>query len=91
MGIHVRITREQAAWTIDHCQRVRAEPGRHLWSHINKIVQHADKLTQQTDKLIAESVGLWKLTEKLYWLTVALGAFACVQIVIMLFDYFKTK
>jgi hypothetical protein len=38
-----------------------------------------------------ESTNLSKLTKVLIWLTVAIGAFAIVQIVIMVFEYFKNK
>jgi hypothetical protein len=57
----------------------------------DKMIQHTDKLTQQTDKLVTESVNLSKLTRILIWLTMALGLFAVVQIVIMVFDCLKHK
>ena len=57
----------------------------------DKLVQHTEKLTRQTDRLVEESANLSRLTKVLIWLTVAIGAFAIVQIVIMVFEYFKDK
>jgi hypothetical protein len=54
-------------------------------------IQHTEKLTQQTDILVKESKGLSKLTKVLIWLTVALGVFAVVQIVLMVCDIWKHK
>ncbi len=57
----------------------------------SKIIQHTEKLTQQTDKLVTESVNLSSLTKVLIWLTIALGLFAVIQIVLMFWDIFKVK
>ena len=54
-------------------------------------IQHTETLTRQTDKLVTESVNLSKLTHILIWLTVALGLFAAIQIVLMVFDIWKHK
>ena len=52
-------------------------------------IQHTEKLPQQTDKSINESASLTALTKQLRFWTIMLGAFAFVQIVIMVFDYLK--
>jgi hypothetical protein len=57
----------------------------------DKLIKHTEKLTQQTDKMIEESINISKLTKVLIWLTVAIGVFAIVQILIMVFDYLKHK
>ncbi len=64
----------------------------------DKLIQHTEKLTQQTDihiqhteKLTRQTDRLVNETAKLTWLTIALGVFAVVQIVIMVFDYIKHK
>jgi hypothetical protein len=49
-------------------------------------IQHSKKLTEQTEKLLGESINLSRLTRVLIWLTVALGLFAIIQIVLMVFD-----
>lgn len=75
-----------------------AESANKLIQHTEKLtvqtdrqIEHSKTLTRQTDKLIAESVSLGKLTSKLYWLTWALGAFAVIQIILMVFDIWKHK
>jgi hypothetical protein len=55
------------------------------------LIKHSEKLTHQTDKMIDESINLSKLTKVLIWLTVALGGFAVVQIVLMVYDIWKHK
>ncbi|HTV43105.1 MAG TPA: hypothetical protein VMF08_21250 [Candidatus Sulfotelmatobacter sp.] len=49
----------------------------------------AIKLSEQTDRLVDETLKLTRFTRRVYWLTVALGFFAVVQIIIMFFQYFS--
>lgn len=49
--------------------------------------QAAIKLAEQTDRLVDETIKLTQFTRGVYWLTIALGFFAVVQIVIMLLQY----
>ena len=57
----------------------------------DKLIRHSEKLTQQTDKMIEESINLSRLTKVLIWLTVFLGIFAVIQIVLMVYDIWKHK
>lgn len=59
--------------------------------NIEKHAKQSEKLTQQTDQLIIESVNLSRLTRVLIWLTVVLGLFAVIQIVLMVYDIWKHK
>jgi hypothetical protein len=47
----------------------------------------AEKLEQQTARLVEHTVKLTRFTRGVFWLTVILGVFAFVQIVIMVFEY----
>jgi hypothetical protein len=79
VSLNIRIS-EQAAESanklIQHTEKLTEQTDVHI--------QHSEKLTQQTDRLVKETI-------KLTWLTIALGVFAIVQIVIMLYDYVKHK
>ena len=58
-----------------------------LLQQTEKLVQHSEKLTQQTDRLVQYTVELTRFTKGVFWLTVVLGVFALIQIVIMVFEY----
>jgi hypothetical protein len=58
-----------------------------LLHQTNRLVEHSEKLTQQTDSLVEETVKLTDFTRGVFWLTIVLGVFAIVQIIIMLFEY----
>ena len=55
------------------------------------LVAESKNLTEQNRILVTESVNLSKLTRILIWLTAALGLFAVIQIVLMVFDIWKHK
>ncbi len=50
-----------------------------------------NELSVEQALVLAESKGLSTLTKALVWLTVALGLFAVIQIVLMFFDIWKHK
>lgn len=54
--------------------------------------KQAVDLSKQIDRLVQETIALTEFTRVLVWLTVFIGIFAIIQIVIMLFEYMaKTK
>jgi hypothetical protein len=78
-SLSIRIAEQAAESTnklIQHTEKLTKQTDIHI--------QHSEKLTRQTDKLVNETV-------KLTWLTISLGIFAIVQIIIMVFDYLKHK
>jgi len=84
LALHVRLAEDTAnavSKLIQHTEKLTIQTDKHI--------QHAEKLTQQTEKLLVESVSLTALTKQLRFWTIMLGAFAVVQIVIMVFDYLK--
>jgi acetylornithine deacetylase/succinyl-diaminopimelate desuccinylase-like protein len=86
VALDIRLAEEAAKTAeklIQHTEKLTTQTDIHI--------QHSEKLTQQTEKLIAESVKLSNLTKVLIWLTVALGAFAVIQIILMVFDIWKHK
>lgn len=58
-----------------------------LLQQTTKLVQHSETLTQQTDRLVQYTVDLTRFTKGVFWLSVILGVFALVQILIMVFEY----
>ena len=64
-----------------------AEYSEKLTMQTDVLVNESKNLSKQTDRLVDETLKLTRFTRRLYWFTIALGFFAIVQIIIMLFQY----
>ena len=85
-ALNIRLQVETALATDKHLKQIEQ-----LNALTSTHIEHTKTLTKQTDKLVTESSNLSRLTKVLIWLTVALGLFAVIQIVLMVYDIWKHK